>query len=785
MFLEKLNIQRWRGLDNVELVLKPGLNLLHGPNESGKSSLHEAIRSAFLLKSRGKGSPTSAKPWSGSGTTRVEVQFRHQGQPWRLTKVFFAHGSHLYAGEKLIAKDDAVQVWLDEHLADRGLSTLLSVQGDVKLADVPAPLRPHLVAAETVTPGIAWLEEALREAYEFYWTPKTGGAKKELVDARRAVIEAEAGVEAVREELRQSLRAVEEMVSLERDSQESRQSQNALQAQLEQQRPLLGAWETYRRQQAEVSSLQQQEKSLQGWLQRWQEQTEAIGQLTPKVEDWKARRQQLEEKLAAPPDRTAIEQLQTRQTYIQSRLQLLWQQELEKLGAPTREQVHQFEQLEQRIQATEEALASSAWDAELEALGPLQATLDGKALTLASGQKERWKTSEGFLLELGGARLQMKPGGQALEELARYRGQLSELRTQLQVQSSAAAREKLEQAQDLKGRLKVSVAAPDYEKASEVDRLSAADLTGDLAALPGQIAQTESLWKQAQANHQNLQKDLQALLKQNPEVQLQMAQEALQRLGAERPELDATRAPAQLLELQAKIQASQPLAPEGPEVSPITIQGLEASLAESRKELEQQQSRLNQLIGSVREQKDLHGRLCLAQEELTRTEQKLALVETDANATRLLWESFQAARKELDRDIVAPLRQRLSARIQSLTQSRYQEVCMQHDFKAESLLTAHGVTAPLPDLSFGTREQLAFLSRLCLAEMLSEKERSLVVFDDNLVHTDPKRLKLACAMLEEAAETAQILLLSCHPERFLSHLPCAQVQEVNFGGSQK
>lgn len=782
MYLEKLDIKRWRGLESLQLELQPGLNLLHGPNESGKSSLHDAIRSAFLLKSRGKGSPTSAKPWSGSGSTRVEVEFRHQGQAWRLTKVFFAHGSHLYAGDQLMAKDDDVQAWLDENLADRGLSTLLSVQGDVKLADVPAPLRPHLVAAETVTPGIAWLEEELREAYETYWTPKTGGAKKVLVDARKAVIDAEAAVEGVREELRLSLRAAEEMVSLEKDSHESRQTQNTIQAQLDQQRPLLGAWETYRRQQAEVASLQQQEKALQGWLQRWREQTDAVALLSPKVEDWKARRQQLEEKLAAAPDRAAIEQLQTRQSYVQSRLQVLWQQELDRLDAPTREQVQQFEQLEQRTRATEEALASSAWEAELEALGPLAATLDGKPLMLTGGQKERWTTSEGFLLELGGARLRMKPMGQALEELERYRTQLSELRSHLQVQTAAAAREKLEQAQELKGRLKASVAPLDYERAAEVDRLSADELSAELAGLPGQIAQSESLWKLAQANHQNLQKDLQNLLKQNPEVQLQMAEETLQRLRAEWPELDPARAPNELEALQAKIQASQPLAPEGAEVSPATIQGLEASLAESRKELEHQQGRLNQLIGGVREQKDLHYRLCLAQEDLTRTEKQLALVETDANAARLLWDNFHAARKELERDIVAPLRERLSGRIQSLTRSRYQSVCIQPDFKAESLLTSDGLTAPLLDLSFGTREQLAFLSRLCLAEMLSEKERNLVVFDDNLVHTDPGRLKLACAMLQEAAATTQILLLSCHPERFLPLLPEAHVQEVAVRG---
>lgn len=776
MYLEKLHIQRWRGLGDFQLELKPGLNLLHGPNESGKSSLHEAIRSAFLLKSRGKGSPTSAKPWSGSGATRVEVQFRHQGEPWKLTKVFFAHGSHLYAGDKLIAKDDDVQIWLDENLADRGLATLLSVQGDIKLADVPAPLRPHLVAAETVTPGIAWLEQELQEAYETYWTAKVGSPKKPLTDARKAVVDAEAGVNAVEAEMQQSKRTAEEMVSLEKDCHESRQAQQGVQRQLDQQRPLLGAWETYRRQQAETSALEQQRNALQAWHQRWQEQTENLKLLAPKVEEWKLRRQQLEGKPA--PDRLAIEQLIARQAYIQARQQTLWQKELEEIAAPGREQVQQMERLEQRVLALQEALEASAWEAELEALGPLAATLDGRSLMLSAGQKESWKTSQGFVLELAGARLRLKPGGQSMHELEQCRTQLSELQEQWKVNSVTAAREKLELAQDLKSRLKTRVAPPEYSESAAIDRLSASELGQELASLPGQIAQAESLWKLAQANHAAQQKDLQTLLSQNPEGQLQMARTTLESLKAERPGLEPDQADEQLAQLATKIKIGQPTAPEGAEVSPETIRTLEASLSEIRSELERQQSRLDQLIGRLKEQKDLHQRLCLAQEELARKQNQLDTIELEANAARLLWEQFQAARKELERDIVAPLRQRLSGRIQNLTRSRYQSVAMQPDFKAESLLTAEGQTAPLNDLSFGTREQLAFLSRLCLAEMLSEKEPNLVVFDDNLVHTDPARLELACRMLEEAAQGCQILLLSCHPERFLPKLTQAHVHEV-------
>ena len=101
-----------------------------------------------------------------------------------------------------------------------------------------------------------------------------------------------------------------------------------------------------------------------------------------------------------------------------------------------------------------------------------------------------------------------------------------------------------------------------------------------------------------------------------------------------------------------------------------------------------------------------------------------------------------------------------------ITVGRYSGIKLEQDFRAEMLLRTGQLEVPLEHLSFGTREQVAFLSRLCLAELLSEKERHLVVFDDNLVHTDAGRMECACRILQEVAKTAQILLLTCHPERF-------------------
>jgi uncharacterized protein YhaN len=72
----------------------------------------------------------------------------------------------------------------------------------------------------------------------------------------------------------------------------------------------------------------------------------------------------------------------------------------------------------------------------------------------------------------------------------------------------------------------------------------------------------------------------------------------------------------------------------------------------------------------------------------------------------------------------------------------------------------------LSHISGGEREQLYFAVRLALASTLSTEERQLLVLDDVFVYTDHSRLARITSVLEEIAERFQILLLTCHPERF-------------------
>jgi DNA repair exonuclease SbcCD ATPase subunit len=76
-------------------------------------------------------------------------------------------------------------------------------------------------------------------------------------------------------------------------------------------------------------------------------------------------------------------------------------------------------------------------------------------------------------------------------------------------------------------------------------------------------------------------------------------------------------------------------------------------------------------------------------------------------------------------------------------------------------------SAPFAELSFGAREQLGILTRLAYADLLQQAGRpTLVILDDALVHSDAERLARMKRALYDAAARHQVLLFTCHAERW-------------------
>ncbi len=90
MRLQRLRIEQVRQFRTPMALaeLRPGINLIHGPNESGKSTLVRAIRAAFFERHRSK-SVDDLRPWGDSAAApTIELDFEHDGHQWQLTKSF-------------------------------------------------------------------------------------------------------------------------------------------------------------------------------------------------------------------------------------------------------------------------------------------------------------------------------------------------------------------------------------------------------------------------------------------------------------------------------------------------------------------------------------------------------------------------------------------------------------------------------------------------------------------------------------------------------------------------
>ena len=93
MTLLSLAVEHFRCTRRAQLRFGRGLNVLHGPNDLGKSSLAEAIRAALLLQASSR-DYEGFLDWTGSGDPHVELVFESEPKRiWRIRKTFGSSSS--------------------------------------------------------------------------------------------------------------------------------------------------------------------------------------------------------------------------------------------------------------------------------------------------------------------------------------------------------------------------------------------------------------------------------------------------------------------------------------------------------------------------------------------------------------------------------------------------------------------------------------------------------------------------------------------------------------------
>lgn len=136
----------------------------------------------------------------------------------------------------------------------------------------------------------------------------------------------------------------------------------------------------------------------------------------------------------------------------------------------------------------------------------------------------------------------------------------------------------------------------------------------------------------------------------------------------------------------------------------------------------------------------------------------------EAEVLSLLAETIRDAQRETARRFLAPITQRVVPFIGRVLPNA--SIVFGEDLRP-TLLTRGGREEATDDLSKGTQEQLAVLTRIAFADLLIEKGKpASLMLDDALVFADDDRFEVMLEILAEAAQRMQIIILSCRTSAY-------------------
>lgn len=95
MRLHSIRVEGLRCIEAASLDFGPGLNVLYGPNDLGKSTLIEALRAVLLLPATSSHGQ-ELRTWGREGDPEVELEFDVDGRIWRVHKIWASRSGRAY-----------------------------------------------------------------------------------------------------------------------------------------------------------------------------------------------------------------------------------------------------------------------------------------------------------------------------------------------------------------------------------------------------------------------------------------------------------------------------------------------------------------------------------------------------------------------------------------------------------------------------------------------------------------------------------------------------------------
>jgi len=192
------------------------------------------------------------------------------------------------------------------------------------------------------------------------------------------------------------------------------------------------------------------------------------------------------------------------------------------------------------------------------------------------------------------------------------------------------------------------------------------------------------------------------------------------------------------------------------------LKALEDAEAKARDDENKAEGRLQTLATE-----GAYSKLVACEEKLADLNTRIRRERLRMDATKLLYDTVTSCKAAIVAAVAAPVERTATHMLGRIAGPRLGGVQFTENFVPVGV-RPEIVSEPvdLINLSGGEQEQLFLITRLALGQVLAKNERQLVVFDDVLNATDMGRFARLLTLLEEATERLQIVILTCHPERY-------------------
>jgi exonuclease SbcC len=213
-------------------------------------------------------------------------------------------------------------------------------------------------------------------------------------------------------------------------------------------------------------------------------------------------------------------------------------------------------------------------------------------------------------------------------------------------------------------------------------------------------------------------------------------------------------------EITAELKNLAPL-PEGYASADEFMAGLE-KMRELKENLQASKSSLRLELAEVRNKLPEESSEEL-EEALSLSARRLARLKEEARALQVVAAEFQALKDELDSETFEPLARSFARYLGPVTGGRYTAAELDGVVPG-SIVRVEGETLPVELLSTGTAGGVALALRLAVAEYLLEDAAGFMIMDDPLVHLDPERKARAAEVLREFACEKQLIITTYDPD---------------------